>query len=159
MTTLRCNRPVPFRPRQGGFTLIEIMVVVVIIGILIGLVAPQIMGRVDEARVTAARSDLATLEQALEMYRLDNGRYPSTDQGLEALIERPTAPPEPRNWNPAGYLKARQLPLDPWGNPYHYFSVESGRLFELYSLGADGREGGEGYDADIGILPDRGSLR
>src|SRR5690625_7556243 len=115
------------------------------------------MGRVDEARVTAARSDLATLEQALEMYRLDNGRYPSTDQGLEALIERPTAPPEPRNWNPAGYLKARQLPLDPWGNPYHYLSVESGRLFELYSLRADGRGAGRSDAADLVVPLDRGS--
>ncbi len=140
--------------RQRGFTLIEIMVVVVIIGILIGLVAPQILGRVDEARVTAAGSDINTLEQALEMYRLDNGRYPTTDQGLEALIRKPAGNPEPRNWNREGYLKKGQLPVDPWGNPYQYLSGDDGYRYELYSLGADGREGGEGYDADIGVRPD-----
>lgn len=140
--------------QQRGFTLIEIMVVVVIIGILIGLVAPQILGRVDEARVTAAHSDISTLEQALEMYRLDNGRYPTTDQGLEALIERPSSPPEPRHWSRDGYLKTRRLPVDPWGNPYLYLSSDDGYRFELYSLGADGREGGEDYNADIGIRLD-----
>lgn len=138
------------RHRQHGFTLIEIMVVVVIIGILIGLVAPNILGRVDKARVTAARADISTLEQALEMYRLDNQTFPSTDQGLEALVTRPTGSPEARNWNPEGYLK-KGLPTDPWGNPYQYVSPgQDGRPYDLYSLGADGREGGEGYDADIG---------
>lgn len=135
---------------QRGFTLIEIMVVVVIIGVLIGLVAPNVMTRVDEARVTAARSDIVTLEQALELYKLDNLRYPSTDQGLQALIEKPSGSPAPKNWNPQGYLKKAQLPVDPWGNPYQYISPGSRGLFDLYSLGADGREGGEGYDADIG---------
>lgn len=136
---------------QRGFTLIEIMVVVVIIGILIGLVAPQILGRVDESRVTAARADINTLEQALEMYRLDNFQYPSTDQGLEALVIKPSGNPEPKNWNPEGYLKKGSLPIDPWGNPYQYFSPgDDKRPYDLYSLGADGREGGEGYDADIG---------
>ena len=136
---------------QQGFSLIEIMVVVVIISVLIGLVAPNIIGRVDEARVTAAEADIATLEQALEMYKLDNHRYPSTDQGLEALIAKPTGEPEPRNWNPEGYLKKKKLPVDPWGNPYLYFSPgQDGRPYELLSLGADGREGGEGFDADIG---------
>lgn len=137
------------RHHQGGFTLIEIMVVVVIIGILIGLVAPQILGRVDEARVTAARSDLNTIEQSLEMYRLDNGRYPTTDQGLEALLVKPTSAPEPRNWNPSGYLKKGEVPVDPWGQPYQYIAGDNGMTYQLYSLGADGREGGEGYAADI----------
>jgi len=133
-----------------GFTLIEIMVVVVIIGILIGLVAPNILGRVDKARVTAAKADIATLEQALEMYRLDNHNYPSTDQGLDALVNKPSGDPEPRNWNPEGYLKKKTVPLDPWGRAYQYVSPgPDGRPYDLYSLGADGREGGEGYDADI----------
>lgn len=137
-------------PRQTGFTLIEIMVVVVIISVLIGLVAPNILGRVDEARVTAARADIATLEQALEMYKLDNHRYPSTEQGLQALIEQPSGSPEPKNWNPSGYLKKGKLPVDPWGNDYQYLSPGSVGPFDIYSLGADGSEGGEGYDADVG---------
>lgn len=136
---------------QGGFTLIEIMVVVVIIGILIGLVAPNILGRVDKARVTAAKADIATLEQALEMYRLDNHAYPSTDQGLEALVTKPSGEPDARNWNPEGYLKKKKVPLDPWGRAYQYVSPgQDNRPYDLYSFGADGREGGEGYDADIG---------
>jgi general secretion pathway protein G len=135
---------------QRGFTLIEIMVVVVIIGILVGLVAPNILGRVDKARVTAATTDIATLEQALEMYRLDNHVYPTTDQGLEALVVKPSGTPEPKNWNPEGYLK-KGLPKDPWGNAYQYVAPGGeGRPYDLYSLGADGREGGDGYDADIG---------
>jgi general secretion pathway protein G len=137
--------------RQAGFTLIEIMVVVVIIGILIGLVAPNILGRVDKARVTAAKTDIATLEQALEMYRLDNHNYPSTDQGLEALIVKPGGEPDAKNWNPEGYLKKPKLPLDPWGKPYQYVSPgQDKRPYDLYSFGADGREGGEGYDTDVG---------
>ncbi|ARN75595.1 type II secretion system major pseudopilin GspG [Oceanicoccus sagamiensis] len=135
---------------QQGFTLIEIMVVVVIISVLIGLVAPNILGRVDEAKVTAAQTDIATLEQALEMYKLDNQVFPSTDQGLQALIEKPNTSPVPRKWNPAGYLKKSQLPVDPWGGQYQYISPGSTGAFDLYSLGADGREGGEGYDTDIG---------
>jgi general secretion pathway protein G len=137
--------------QQAGFTLIEIMVVVVIIGILIGLVAPNILGRVDKARVTAAKTDIATLEQALEMYRLDNHNYPSTDQGLEALIVKPGGEPDAKNWNPEGYLKKPKLPLDPWGKPYQYVSPgQDKRPYDLYSFGADGREGGEGYDTDVG---------
>ena len=136
--------------RQRGFTLIEIMVVVVIIGILIGLVAPNILGRVDESRVTAARTDIASLESALEMYRLDNKHYPTTDQGLSALVAKPSGSPEPRKWNPQGYLKKGKVPKDPWGNDYLYVSPGSNRqAFEIYSLGADGREGGDSYDADI----------
>lgn len=136
--------------KQTGFTLIEIMVVVVIIGVLIGLVAPNILGRVDEARVVAAKADIATLDQALEMYKLDNHNYPSTDQGLQALLSKPSGSPEPKNWNPSGYLKKGKLPVDPWGNDYLYLSPGSNGIYDLYSLGADGREGGEGYAADIG---------
>lgn len=135
---------------NSGFTLIEIMVVVVIISVLIGLVAPNILGRVDEARVTAAQTDIATIEQSLEMYKLDNHTFPTTDQGLQALVERPTISPEPKKWNPEGYLKKGALPKDPWGGDYQYISPGATGAFDLYSLGADGREGGEGYDADIG---------
>lgn len=135
---------------QRGLTLIEVMVVVVILSVLMALVAPNILGRVDEARVTAAKADIATLEQALELYKLDNHRYPSTDQGLEALISKPSGVPEPRNWNPSGYLKKGKVPQDPWGAGYEYYSDGNYSRYELYSLGADGEEGGEGYDADIG---------
>jgi len=140
---------------QSGFTLIEIMVVVVIIGILIGLVAPNVLGRVDKARVTAAKADIATLEQALEMYRLDNHTYPSTDQGLEALVVKPGGEPVAKNWNPEGYLKKGKLPLDPWGNAYQYLAPgQDRRPYDLFSFGADGREGGDAYDADVGNWPD-----
>lgn len=135
---------------RQGFTLIEIMIVVVIISVLIGLVAPNILGRVDEARVTAAQADLATMQQALEMYKLDNHNYPSTDQGLQALVEKPSGSPEAKRWNPAGYLKKGKIPIDPWGGDYQYVSPGSSGAFDLYSMGADGREGGEGYNTDIG---------
>jgi general secretion pathway protein G len=128
-----------------GFTLIEIMVVVVILGILGSLIVPNIIGRPDEARATAARADIEAIGNALELYRLDNGNYPSTDQGLEALVTQPSGYPEPRRWNPDGYLK--KLPIDPWDEPYLYFSED--RTFEVYSLGADRQEGGEGVDADL----------
>ena len=135
---------------QSGFTLIEIMVVVVILGILGALVIPNIMGRPDQAKVTVARADVKAIASALEMYRLDNGVYPSTDQGLEALVSEPSGSPEPRNWNPSGYLK--RVPLDPWGNPYLYElpGEKNAGSYDLYSLGADGRLGGEGINADIG---------
>lgn len=133
--------------RQGGFTLIEIMVVVVILGILAAMVAPKILSRPDQAKVTVARSDIETLSQSLELFRLDNGFYPSTDQGLEALVKKPTVAPEPRNWNPEGYLK--RTPLDPWGNPYLYLQPGNHGKYDLYSQGSDGREGGDGLDADV----------
>lgn len=135
-----------FQPaRQTGFTLIEIMVVVVIIGILGALIIPNVIGRDDQARVTAAQSDLRAVANALDIYKLDNFHYPSTDQGLEALVSPPSGFPEPKNYNPNGYLK--KVPVDPWGNPFVY--VASGRSFELYSLGADGAEGGESWNADL----------
>ena len=121
------------------------MVVVVILGILGSLIVPNIIGRPDEARATAARADIEAIGNALELYRLDNGNYPSTDQGLEALVTQPSGYPEPRRWNPDGYLK--KLPIDPWDEPYLYFSED--RTFEVYSLGADRQEGGEGVDADL----------
>lgn len=136
--------------RQRGFTLIEIMVVVVIIGILIGLVAPNIVGNVDEARVTAARADISTLVDALERYYMDNSTYPSTDQGLEALVEKPTVAPLPRNWRAQGYVQRKKMLQDPWGSEYRYISPGASGPYDLYSLGADGQEGGEGVQADIG---------
>ena len=107
-------------------------------------------GQVDRARVTTAKSDIASLSQALDMYKLDNHFYPTTDQGLEALVSRPQSSPEPRNWNPEGYIKGNKLPLDPWDGEYVYMSPgEDNRPYELISLGADARLGGEGYAADI----------
>ena len=128
-----------------GFTLIEILVVVVILGILGAVVVPQIMGRPDTARVQAAQTDLRSLSAALDVYRLDNFQYPSSEQGLEALVTKPSGFPEPKNWNPEGYIK--KLPSDPWGSPYIYERTDTN--FALHSLGADGQEGGEGLNADI----------
>ena len=136
---------------QRGFTLIEIMVVVVIIGILGAIVVPQFMSRPDQAKVTAAKVDIQAISTALEIYRLDNAHYPSTQQGLEALVRRPSGLPVPRSWNPHGYLKS--LPVDPWGTPYQYLNpgVRSfDGSFDLYSLGSDGAVGGEGHAAEIG---------
>lgn len=134
--------------RQQGFTLIEIMVVVVILGILAALVVPQVMSRPDQAKVTVAQGDIKAIAAALDMYRLDNHVYPSTQQGLEALVKKTSGMPEAKNWNKDGYLK--RLPVDPWGNPYQYLAPGSQGPFDLYSLGADGKEGGSENAADIG---------
>ena len=134
--------------RQHGFTLIEIMVVVVILGVLAALIVPKVMGRPDEARVTAARQDISSLMQALKLYRLDNQRYPSTEQGLAALVERPAGEPQPKNWKPGGYLE--RLPNDPWGNPYQFLNPGVHGEIDVFSLGADGLPGGEGVDAEVG---------
>ena len=131
--------------RERGLTLIEIMVVVIIIGILVSVIAPNVMGRPDTARREVTRSDLMAIGNALDMYRLDNGAYPSTDQGLDALIDKPSGFPEPRNWGPDPYLK--KLPVDQWGNEFVYTS--DGGSFELMSLAADGEEGGEDEAADL----------
>jgi general secretion pathway protein G len=138
---------VNLRRSQSGFTLIEIMVVVVILGILAALVVPQVMNRPDQAKVTVAKGDIKAIGAALDMYKLDNFAYPSTQQGLEALVSRPSGNPPPKNWNKDGYLK--KLPIDPWGNPYQYLSPGSKGTYDLYSLGADGKEGGSDNDADI----------
>jgi len=134
--------------RQQGFTLIEIMVVVVILGILAALVVPQVMSRPDQAKVTVAQGDIKAIAAALDMYRLDNHVYPSTQQGLEALVKKPSGMPAAKNWNKDGYLK--RLPVDPWDNPYQYLAPGSQGPFDLYSLGADGKEGGSENAADIG---------
>jgi general secretion pathway protein G len=140
------------RSRPTGFTLIEIMAVVLIIGLLSTIVGVAIFQQVDKGRVTAARAQIANLEGVLELYRMDNARFPTTEQGLEALVEEPTIEPQPRNFPAGGYLKGGRLPLDPWGEPYHYespgqYNQES---FDLWSYGADASPGGEGVDADIG---------
>lgn len=124
------------------------MVVVVILGILGALVVPQVMSRPDQAKVTVAQGDIKSIGAALDMYKLDNHSYPSTQQGLEALVKKPTGSPQPRNWNKDGYLK--RVPVDPWGQPYQYLSPGSKGAFDLYSFGADGREGGSDLNADIG---------
>lgn len=131
---------------QAGFTLIELMVVLVIIGVLAALIVPNVLERADDARVTAARTDINNLMQALKLYRLDNQRYPSAEQGLQALIIKPTAPPIPPNWKP--YLD--KLPNDPWGNPYQYLNPGVKGEIDVMSFGADGKAGGESKDADIG---------
>jgi general secretion pathway protein G len=133
------------RRHTAGFTLLEIMIVVFIVGLLATLVAPRLMGRTDEARRVKATADLATLAQALDLYRLDNGSYPTTPQGLAALVERPTTAPVPRAWREGGYVE--EVPADPWGHAYVY--VATGDRFVLKSLGGDGVEGGEGNAADI----------
>lgn len=133
---------------NSGFTLLEVMVVMVIIGILAALIVPNVMGRLDEAKTTAAKTDLTSLANALKMYRLDNGRYPSTEQGLQALKVRPEIAPVPKNWKTGGYLD--NLPRDPWGNEYKYLQPGVHGEFDVFTLGADGAPGGEGQDADIG---------
>ena len=134
--------------RLAGFTLIEIMVVVVILGILAAIVVPNIMGRPDEARVAKVKQDLRVLEATLSLYRLDNFFYPSTEQGLEALVNEPEGEPAPKNWNQEGYVD--RLPKDPWGNQYQYLNPGVHGEVDISSYGADGVPGGDGIRADIG---------
>jgi general secretion pathway protein G len=136
------------RTQQRGFTLIEVMVVVVILGILAALVVPKIMGRPDEARVIKARQDVQAIEAALNLYRLDNHVYPSTEQGLTALVEKPSGEPAAPNWKTGGYLD--RVPQDPWGRPYQYLNPGLHGEIDIWSYGADGQEGGEGVNADLG---------
>jgi len=150
----RTSRPLgaPRRPSrwaravQRGFTLIELMVVLVIIGLLAALIVPNVLDRADDARVTAARTDISNLMQSLKLYKLDNQRFPTGEQGLQALVAKPTAGPIPNNWKP--YLE--KLPSDPWGNPYQYVNPGVKGQVDVFSFGADGQSGGEGRDADIG---------
>lgn len=136
--------------KPGGFTLIELMVVIVILGILAGLVLPRFMGRTEEAKKTKARLQIENLEAALKLYKLDIGAYPTTEQGLEALVQKPSTGVIPKNWREGGYLEKAKVPEDPWGRPYVYMSPGiKNRDFDLKSLGADGEEGGEGENGDI----------
>jgi len=135
--------------RRKGFTLIELMVVIVILGLLAGLVIPRLVGRGEEAKVEIARMQIKEIETALELYKLDNGFYPTTEQGLEALVKKPSSEPIPPKWREGGYLK--KVPLDPWGRPYVYLcpGEHNPDSYDLFSYGADGKEGGEGVNADI----------
>ncbi len=135
------------RVPRAGLTLVEMIVVLAIIALVAVLIVPNVIGRPDEARVTVAKTDLKTIAAALRIYRLDNGDYPTTEQGLEALVERPTAPPEPRAWASDGYLP--EMPTDPWNRPYIYRSPGRNGAFDLLSYGKDGKEGGEDLDADL----------
>jgi general secretion pathway protein G len=152
---MRCAHPaksIRRPPRTGsgarGFTLIEIMVVVVIMAILAALIVPRVMSRPDEARVIAAQQDIRTIMQALKLYRLDNMRYPTNEQGLDALVKAPTSPPLAQNWKSGGYLE--RLPRDPWGNSYQYLNPGIRGEIDVLSFGADGAPGGDGFDADLG---------
>ena len=135
--------------KQNGFSLIEILVVLVIMGLLISVVAPTVLNSADDARIQKVQADFKSIETALKIYRLDNYVYPTTEQGLRALVQRPTGQDAPRNWRDGGYLD--RLQQDPWGNDYQYQTPgRDGRLFDLYSYGADGRAGGTDNNADIG---------
>ena len=146
MTPASDFRPRPAARLRRGFTLIELMVVLVIIGVLAALIVPNVLDRTDDARATAARADINNLMQALKLYKLDNQRYPSPEQGLDALIKKPTAGSVPPNWRP--YLD--KLPADPWGRPYQYLFPGVKGEIDLFSLGADAQAGGDGKNADIG---------
>lgn len=134
--------------RSAGFTLIEVMVVVVILAVLATMVVPRVVDRPDDARIAKAKQDIQSINSALQLYRLDNQVYPSTNQGLAALVEEPSGEPVARNWRAGGYLD--RLPEDPWGNEYQYLSPGEHGPFDLYSLGANGQLGGDGVDAVIG---------
>lgn len=136
--------------RSHGFTLIEIVVVVVIIGLLAAMVAPRVMQRTDDAKIVRVANDIRAIEASLNLYKLDNFNYPSTEQGLAALVTKPLGAPEPKNWKQGGYL--RSLPKDPWGNEYQYTNPGTdGSPFDLYSFGADGKVGGEEMSKDLSI--------
>lgn len=133
--------------KHRGFSLIEIMVVLIIIGMITAGVATNFLGKADDAKLKQVKVDFVNIENALDLYKLDNYRYPTNDQGLRALVEKPSSDPVPRQWQTGGYLKG--MPLDPWGNTYVYIEPGEKGPYDLYSLGADGRTGGEGFDADL----------
>ncbi|HUO76423.1 MAG TPA: type II secretion system major pseudopilin GspG [Thermodesulfovibrionales bacterium] len=135
--------------REEGFTLLEIIVVVFILSLLAAIVAPRIIGRTDDARIEATKVQIKNFETALKLFKMDNGFYPDTQQGLEALVEKPASGTIPKNYKEGGYLEQKKIPLDPWGNPYVYVSPGLNGDYDILSYGADGKEGGEGKNADI----------
>lgn len=137
------------RNSERGFTLLEIIVVVFILSLLAAIVAPKIIGRTDDARITEAKVQIKNFETALKLFKLDNSFYPTTEQGLEALVEKPVAGQTPQKYREGGYLEQKKIPLDPWSNPYIYISPGIHGDFDIISYGADGKEGGEGKNADI----------
>jgi len=150
--TCSCTKAVSPRERMtasGGFTLLEIIVVVFILSLLVAIVAPKIMGRTDDAKIADAKIQTKNFETALKLYKIDNGSYPTTEQGLESLIEKPTTGQVPGKYREGGYLEQKKIPLDPWGAPYIYVSPGVHGDFDILSYGGDGKEGGEGKDADI----------
>jgi len=148
MTTMMTDFAPNYSNRQRGFTLIEIMVVVIILGILAAIVVPRVMDRPDDARIVKAKQDIRAMEGALNLYKLDNYVYPSTEQGLQSLTEKPAGDPEARNWKQGGYVD--RLPKDPWQRDYQYLNPGVHGEIDLFTLGADGQQGGEGANADIG---------
>lgn len=142
-------RQLKLQGQQSGFSLIEIMVVVIIIGLLASIIGPAVLDRADEARLKKVQADFKSIQTALKLYRIDNFIYPSTEQGLEALVTKPSLAPVPRNWKNGGYVE--QLQQDPWGRPYLYMSPGEGKEYDIYTLGADGVSGGEGQAADISV--------
>ncbi|APZ54044.1 type II secretion system major pseudopilin GspG [Salipiger abyssi] len=135
-------------PRDAGFSLLELMVVVVILSLLAVVIVPRVIDRPDQARVARARADISSIVSAVNLYRLDNFRYPTTEQGLSALVSRPTTDPQPTNWAENGYMD--RMPVDPWGQPYQYLAPGVHGEFDVFSYGADGAAGGSGTDADLG---------
>lgn len=151
-TTGRCRVGGPTvenRVREAGFTLIELMVVIIIIGVLAALIAPRVINRAEEAKVSETKVQIRNIETALKLYKLDNGRYPSTEQGLEALVEKPTTGTLPKNWREGGYLEKKRVPVDPWGGRYIYLSPGVHGDYDIISQGADNAKGGEKFDKDI----------
>jgi general secretion pathway protein G len=143
--------------RASAFTLIEIMAVVLIMGLLAAIVGTAVVGQIDKARQQTARAQIKQLESALTFYQMDNGRFPTTEQGLDSLVRPPSSAPEPRNFRPGGYIQGGSVPLDPWGSPYHYEypGQVNTHSFDVWSYGADGAPAGEGTDADLGNWSDR----
>lgn len=134
---------------ESGFTLIELLVVIVVLGLLAGMIAPKILGRADDAKFTRAESDIESLSTALRMYKLDNGIFPDTEQGLQALVEAPSSGTLPKKWREGGYLQKGKIPKDPWGNPYVYICPGANGDFDITSYGSDGMSGGDGNNRDV----------